>query len=242
MKKIYEDREAIYTDVAQSSDTVKERYRLSFNRVFRKYLLNVPLRMAHFFGQAAQESYYFMLVRESAIRVTTAIMNNHISIQGEDGGYLQITNENRAQLRYFAEPGQVGYYEGRTTLGNTDAGDGIKFRGRGMKQLTGRYNYSEYWVFRGWLDRNSYDAAWFRNGRSGPVINDPQIVADVPYNAVDTAGFYCAKTGIHRAADGGATAQASAAVSQLVNPYERPPAPRRATETLSSYCVLGDEI
>lgn len=241
MKRIYEDRETIYTDVSQSSQTIKERYRLSFNRVFRKYLLNTPLRMAHFFGQAAQESYYFMLVRESAIRVTTAIRDNHISIRSEEAGYLQITNDNRAQLRYFAEPGQVGYYEGRTTLGNTDAGDGIKFRGRGMKQLTGRYNYSEYWVFRGWLDRNSYDAAWFRNGRPGPTIDNPQIAADVPYNAVDTAGFYCAKTKIHEAADGGATATDSAAVSRLVNPYERPPAPRRANETISSYRVLGDE-
>ncbi|WP_156481343.1 hypothetical protein [Herbaspirillum rubrisubalbicans] len=110
-----------------------------------------------------------------------------------------------------------------------------------MKQLTGRYNYSEYWVFRGWLDRNSYDADWFNNGREGPVIDDPQIVADVPYNAVDTAGFYCVKTNILKAADGGATEKASAAVTKLVNPYERPPAPRRLNETLLSYRILNDE-
>lgn len=240
MRRIYADRDAIYADVAQSADEVKERYRLSLNRVSRKYLLNTPTRIAHFFGQAARESYYFMLMRESAVGVTTAIRDNHISVQREEAGYLQITNENRAQLRYFSVPGQLGYYEGRTTLGNTDAGDGIKFRGRGLKQLTGRYNYSEYWVFRGWLNRSSYDAEWFRNGRPGPVIHNPQIAADVPYNAVDTAGFYCAKTNIHQAADRGATAQASTAVSRLVNPGETPPAPIRAIETLSSYRVLGD--
>lgn len=242
LQKIYGQREAVYIDVAQSSTTIKERYRLSFNLVFRKYLLNTPLRMAHFFGQAAQESYYFMLVRESAVRVSTAIRDSHISVQSEETGYLRVTPSNRTQLRYFAEPGQVGYYEGRTTLGNTDPGDGIKYRGRGMKQLTGRYNYSEYWVFRGWLDRSSYNAHWFENGRPGPVIDNPQVVADSPFNAVDTAGFYCAKNNIHRAADAGATAAASAAVSAIVNPYERPPAPRRATETSSSYRILGDEI
>lgn len=242
MKKIYENQDATYREVSQSADAIKEQYRLSINLVFRKYLLNTPLRMAHFFGQSAQESYYFMLVRESAIRVTSAIRDNHISIQGEESGYLKITSENRVQLRYFAERGQLGYYEGRVTLGNTDAGDGIKFRGRGMKQLTGRYNYSEYWVFRGWLDRTSYDAAWFRNGKPGPVINNPQAVADDPYNAVDTAGFYCSKTIILRAADGGANARASAAVSRLVNPYEQPPAAKRQTETISSYRVLGDEL
>lgn len=110
-----------------------------------------------------------------------------------------------------------------------------------MKQLTGRYNYAEYWVFRGWLDRNSYNPEGFRNGRPGPVVDNPQIAADVPYNAADTAGFYFAKIIIHRAADSGSTARASAVVSRLVNPYEQPPAPRRATETTTSHRIISDE-
>lgn len=241
MKRIYGDKESEYRDVGQSGDTVKERFRLGLNLVFRKYLLNTPVRMAHFFGQAAQESFFLMLTREVAIDGSNAIRENHLSARSEENGYLQITPNNRAQLLYFAEPGRKGYYEGRTILGNTDPGDGIKFRGRGMKQLTGRYNYSEYWVFRGWLDRNSYVADWFNSGGEGPVISNPQIVADVPYNAVDTAGFYCAKTNILKAADGGATAESSAAVSRLVNPFERPLAPTRTIETKSSYRILGDE-
>ena len=40
-------------------------------------------------------------------------------------------------------------YEGRKDLGNTQAGDGVKFKGRGYIQLTGRVNYGKFSQFIG---------------------------------------------------------------------------------------------
>ncbi len=71
----------------------------------------------------------------------------------------QLAHES-GELRYMEEIASGAAYEGRKDLGNTQPGDGKRYKGRGPIQLTGRANYDKYGKLLG-LD----------------LVNDPTIAA-----------------------------------------------------------------
>ncbi|ONN64771.1 hypothetical protein [Herbaspirillum sp. VT-16-41] len=90
-------------------------------------------------------------------------------------------------------------YEGNSEIGNIAKGDGPTFKGRGFKQLTGRYNYSEYWAFRGWLSKGiDFQIGWetkngIKDNKRPPVITNPDRIVEAAFECIDTAAWYCVR-------------------------------------------------
>lgn len=97
----------------------------------------------------------------------------------------QIGHESGA-LRYAEEIASGQAYEHRADLGNTQPGDGQRFKGRGLIQLTGRANYEAYGQAKG--------RDFLGDDTSKALASDPAI-------AVDVAGWFWKTRGLNQLAD-----------------------------------------
>lgn len=94
----------------------------------------------------------------------------------------QIAHES-GELRYTREIASGKAYEGRKDLGNTHKGDGVRYKGRGLIQITGRANYAAYKKYCG------YD-----------VVENPELL-EKPLGATRSSMWYWQTHGLNELAD-----------------------------------------
>ena len=112
------------------------------------YDINTPLRVAHFVAQCAHESGNFVFIKEN-------LNYKAASLQKIFAKYFP-TAELAAQ--YAGQPERIAnrIYANRMGNGDEASGEGWRYHGRGLIQLTGKDNYT---FFAGSLDISVEDAA-----------------------------------------------------------------------------------
>lgn len=140
---------------------------------FTRFEITTPERQAAFIGQCAHESANFKTLQE----------NLNYSAKGLNATWpSRFPSESEAQP-YHRQPEKIAnkVYSGR--MGNLEDGDGWKYRGRGLIQLTGKDNYR--------LASDSLGVDF---------VKDPDLVLTKEYAAL-TAAWYWNKRNLNKEAD-----------------------------------------
>jgi len=101
------------------------------------YEINTVDRVAGFIAQCAHESNNFRVLQENLNYSSKAL-------DAIFGKYFVRAGRNAKE--YHRQPEKIAnvIYANRMDNGNTASGDGWRFRGRGVIQLTGRHNYTKF--------------------------------------------------------------------------------------------------
>jgi putative chitinase len=108
-----------------------------------------------------------------------------INTPRRQASFLAQIGHESGQLRYVKEIASGAAYEGRADLGNTLPGDGIKYKGRGLLQITGKSNYVECMLA---LDID--------------CVAHPELL-ELPVNACRSAAWFWQSRGLNELADAG---------------------------------------
>jgi putative chitinase len=157
------------------------------NKAFPKHEINNARRIAGFISQCAHESRDFTAMEEN-------LNYSKEALERVFPRYFGAGKRNAAE--YARNPEKIANYvymdanrSAAGALGNTQPGDGWRFRGRGLKQLTGRNNYSRFAQAYGMTAEQASDwietkegalasALWFwTTNKLNPVADTGDVVA-----------------------------------------------------------------
>jgi putative chitinase len=147
----------------------------AINETFERFDISTPERQACFLGQCAHESGGFATLKE----------NLNYSAEGLTKVWPKRFPSLEAAQPYHRNPEKIAnkVYADRMGNGDEASGEGFKYRGRGLIQLTGKDNYKACG------DALGVD-----------LVDDPDLVATPQYAAL-SAGWFWDKNHLNKFAD-----------------------------------------
>lgn len=137
--------------------------------------------------------------------IEAAMAEFDISTRERKAAFLAQIGHESGGLRWLVElwgptPAQARY-EGRKDLGNTQPGDGYRYRGRGLIQITGRANYEECGAALG-----------------ADLVNEPEKLGE-PELAARSAAWFWDSRGLNELADSGDFEKVTRRINGGLNGY-----------------------
>lgn len=203
------------------------------NANLERYKLDTPERQAHFLGQMRQETGSTLSVEENlnfsieALIGTFSVFNAVKDGEevgravaeriGRDDSVNPIRRANEEAIANYAYADTWEHFEGFPAgggrrvdlrLGNTEPTDGWDYRGRGMKQLTGRNNYTNF--------NRDYPRMWPDDLDPPNFIEHPDLLLQ-PLYATRSGVYFWLKNELYLIADEGVNPDVINRVTNVIN-------------------------
>jgi predicted chitinase len=165
------------------------------------YAIKTPLRVAHFLSQIGHESNFKMKAESGNYKAKR--MREVFGCKGGMKNYDATKDDCKLgrlrdklwteETKYAGNAHNLLSYAYASRLGNGDeaSGDGFKYRGRGMVQLTGKTNYSDF--------TKSHNLKL--PGDRQDFVANPELLTTVLKYGVESAFFFWDVRNINEAAD-----------------------------------------
>ncbi|MFP2431042.1 hypothetical protein SOP92_06480 [Enterobacter ludwigii] len=197
----------IWSDRRNVSDSVLDVVAEEFSNKFDMCNINTKNRLYHFFAQIYQEvGPAFNLnegfnYRPQVLIDKFAYYRNHPQDAQADGFIPGRQAANKQSIANRA-------YGGREGNADIASGDGWRYRGRGMKQLTFKNNYRSF--------TNYHERVW---GESIDFETNPDFLVETVY-AARSALYFWVQNNLYSRADNGVGSAVSDSITRIVNLHD----------------------
>lgn len=148
----------------------------AFNEVLPQYNIDTPLRICHFLAQVIHESAHFK----------AKVENLNYSAESLSRVFSKYFPSNSIAEEYARKPEKIAnrVYANRLGNGDEESGDGWKYRGRGLIQLTGKDNYRDC-----------------GKALELDLLSNPDLIANDPVVNIKVACWFWSKNNLNSLAD-----------------------------------------